>query len=175
MINRSTFLQGSLCFLLSLNLECEIKVRLVKLVHTDISVLSARRVSLSGWVDCDGVERSEVATHTADLLLKDLVVETRLELSLACRGGGDVHGGLSSSEDDKVLLWCDGCRVEWGIGDVGLHDLEVGGIDNLGGAVLGGSDAVGAIWGPLDICDLLSLLVNHDVVKLLSGLQILSA
>ena len=116
-----------------------------------------------------------MSTDTADLLLEDLVVETRLELSLACRGGGDVHGGLSSSEDDKVLLWCDGGGVEWGIGDEGLHDLKVGGINDLGGAVLGGGDAVGAIWGPLDICDLLSLLVNHDVVKLLSGLQIWSA
>ena len=116
-----------------------------------------------------------MTADTANLLLKDLVVETRLELSLAGRCGGDVHGGLSSSEDNEILLWCDGGRVKWGIGDVGLHDLEVGGIDDLGGAVLGGGDAVGAVWGPLDICDLLSLLVNHDVVKLLSSLQISSA
>ena len=116
-----------------------------------------------------------MSTDTADLLLENLVVETRLELSLACRGGGDIHGGLSSSEDNEILLRCDRCGVQWGIGDVGLHDLEIGSIDDLGGAVLRGGDAVGAIRGPLKICDLLSLLVNHDVVKLLSGLQTSSA
>ncbi len=115
-----------------------------------------------------------MSTNTANLLLKDLVVETRLELSLASRGSCDIHGGLTTTEDNEILLWGDRSRVEWGIGDVGLHDLKVGGVDDLGGAVLGRGNAVGAVWGPLDICDLLALLVNHDVVKLLSGLFFVS-
>jgi hypothetical protein len=53
-----------------------------------------------------------VATDTANLLLEDLVVETRLELTLAGRGPGDIHGGLTTTEDDVLLLRRDGGAVE---------------------------------------------------------------
>lgn len=127
-----TTLNRNLLPLLPLNLEREIEVRLVELVHAHISVLSAGCVALAGRVHGDGVERAEMPTDAADLLLEDLVVEARLELSLARRGRRDVHGRLATAEDDKVFLWRDGGGVQGRVSYEGLHDLEVGGVDNLG-------------------------------------------
>lgn len=101
-------------------------------MYAHVTVLTARRITLSVGVDGDRVERAEVATHAANLLLEHLVVEASLEFTLACRSGGDVHGGLAASEDDEVFLGGDGGGVERGVGNKGLHDLEVGGIDDLG-------------------------------------------
>lgn len=76
-------------------------------------------------------KRSEVATDTANLLLEDFVVEAGLELSLAGRGPGNVHGCLTTAEDDEILLRSDSGAVHRGISDVGLEDLEVLGGDEL--------------------------------------------
>lgn len=115
----------------SLHLVCEIKVALVKVVDADVAVLSAAGVAAAGGVGSDGVEGTKVATDAADLVLEDLVVEAGFEFTLAGRGGGDVHGGLATAEDDKVLLAGDGGAVEGGIGGVGLEDLEVASRDEL--------------------------------------------
>lgn len=72
-----------------------------------------------------------MTTDSANLVFKDLVVESRLELSLSRRGTGDIHGGLTTSEDDKVLLGCNGGTVKRGISGVGLENLEVLGGDEL--------------------------------------------
>jgi hypothetical protein len=72
-----------------------------------------------------------VAADTANLVFKDLVVEPRLEFTLARGRGGDVHGGLATAEYDKVLLGGDGGAVEGGVGCVGLENLEVLGGDEL--------------------------------------------
>lgn len=122
----------NLLLLLPLNLVREVKVGLIKLMHTHISILTSRRITLSVRVDGDGVERAEMTTHATNLLLKHLVVEARLEFTLASRSGGDVHGSLAATEDDEVFLGGDGSGVEGGVGDVGLHNLEIGGIDDLG-------------------------------------------
>lgn len=87
-------------------------------------------------------QRTEVAADPADLVLEDLVVEARLEFTLARGGGGDVHGGLATAEDDKVLLAGDAGAVERGVGGVGLHDLKV-----LGGDELGARVSRGVLWG----------------------------
>lgn len=114
-----------------LDLVVEVEVTLVKVVNSHISVLSAARITLAGRVGCYGVEGTEMASHTADLVLKDLVVETSLKLTLSGRGSGDIHGGLTTSEDDKVLLGGDGGTVDGGIGGVGLENLEVLSSDEL--------------------------------------------
>lgn len=105
-----------------------------------------------------------MTTHTTDLLLEDLVVETRLELSLSRRGGGDIHGGLTTSKDDKVFLGCDGGAVEGGVRDVGLEHFEVAGGDELGGLVLAGGDEVGTVGGPLEVGYLAAELMGGDAV-----------
>lgn len=74
-----------------------------------------------------------MATDTADLLLEDLVVETGLELTLTGRGPGDIHGSLTTTENDEILLRRDGGAVQGGISDVSLENLEVLGGDELGG------------------------------------------
>jgi hypothetical protein len=61
------------------------------------------------------------------------VVETRLELALASGRARDVHGGLSTTQDDEVLLGCDGGRVQGCVGGVGLDDFEVAGRNELSG------------------------------------------
>lgn len=86
------------------------------MVHADVAVLAARGVALAGGVGGDGVEGAEVAPDAADLVLEDLVVEAGLELALAGRGAGDVHGGLAAAEDDEVLARGDACRVQGGVG-----------------------------------------------------------
>lgn len=176
---------------LPLNLVQEVEIALVKVVHSDVTVLSSGRVALAGWVRGDGVlmkrvsmqrpplkpkgktyQRTEVTTHTADLLLKDLVVEPRLELTLTGGGGSDVHSGLTTTEDDEVLLGGDGGAVERGVGGVGLEQLEVAGGDELRGLVLGGGNEVGAVLAPLQVGDLGAEVVRGDLVDHVAGLAV---
>lgn len=116
-----------------------------------------------------------MTTDSTDLLLENLVIETSFEFTLSRVGGSDVHSGLSTAEDDKVLVRCDGGAVERSVGNVGLHDFEIGGVDELGGLVFRGCDEVCAVWGPLEIGDLQVWLVDLDVVELLSRLIIVSS
>lgn len=51
-----------------------------------------------------GVERTKVASDTANLILENLVIEPRLEFTLSLRCCSDISSFLSTSEDDKVLL-----------------------------------------------------------------------
>ena len=95
------------------------------MMNTHISVLSARGISRAGRVHSDSVERTEMATHTPDFVLKDLVVETGFEFTLARGGGCDFHGGLATAEDHVVLFRGDGGCVEGGVGGEGFEDGEV--------------------------------------------------
>lgn len=115
---------------------------------------------------------TEVTPHTANLLFEDLVVEPSLEFTLPRGSGGDVHGGLTTTEEDVVLLGGDGGAVERGVGDVGLEQLQVAGGDQAGGLVLGGGDEVGAVGAPLQIGDLEAQLVGVDLVDHVAGLAV---
>lgn len=72
-----------------------------------------------------------MTSDTADLLFENLVVEAGLEFSLASGGGCDVHGGLATTEDDEIFLGGNGCAVEGSVGDVGLENLKIAGVDDL--------------------------------------------
>lgn len=48
-----------------------------------------------------------MATDSTNLLFENFVVETRFEFTLSGVGCGNVHSGLSSSEDDEILVGCD--------------------------------------------------------------------
>lgn len=100
-------------------------------MDTDVAVLSAAGVAPAGGIGSDGVQGAKVAADAADFVLKDLVVEARLELALAGRGRSDFHGGLATAEDDKILVAGNGGAVEGGIGDVRLPNLEVTSRDEL--------------------------------------------
>lgn len=117
--------------LLPLDLVQKVKVWLVKVVDTHVSVLTTTAVAGALRVYSDVVERSEVATDTANLLHEDLVVEAGFEFTLACGGGGDVHGGLSSTEDNVVFYGGDGGAVEGCVGDVRFENIELFDIDKL--------------------------------------------
>ena len=119
-------------------------------------------------------QRSKVTTDSTDLLFENFVVETRFEFTLSGVGGGNVHGGLSSSENDEVLVGCDGGAVKRGVGYVSLHDLEVSGVDELCGLILRGGDEVCTVWGPLEVGNLQIDFVNLNIVELFSGLNIVS-
>ena len=116
---------------LPLNLVHEVVVALVEVVDTDVTVLTTAGVALAGRIGGDRVEGTEVTAHATNLALEDLVVETGLEFTLAGRGGGDIHGGLTATEDNVVLLASDGSAVKRGVGGVGLENLEVLGCDEL--------------------------------------------
>lgn len=114
-----------------LNLVVEVEVALVEVVNSHVSVLSAAGVALACGVSSDGVEGTEMASHTANLVFEHLVVETGLELTLTGRSSGDIHSGLTTTEDDEVLLGGNGGAVEGCVGYVGLKDLEVAGRNEL--------------------------------------------
>lgn len=101
------------------------------MMNSDVTVLSTRGVSRAGRMHGNGVERTEVATHTADLVFKDLVVEAGFEFTLTRGGGCDFHGGLATAEDHVVLFRGDGGCVEGGVGGEGFEDGEVAGGKNL--------------------------------------------
>jgi hypothetical protein len=106
-----------------LNLVHEVKVWLVEVVYAYVTVLSSTAVSGALGMYGDVVEGTEVTTDTANLLHEDLVVEARFELSLAGRGGSNVHGSLSSSKDNVVFDGGDGGAVKRRVGDVGFKDV----------------------------------------------------
>lgn len=95
------------------------------MVDTDVTVLSTRGVGGTGGVDGDGVQGTEVATYTADLVFEDLVIESSLEFTLTGGGRCDFHSGLTTTKDHEVLLGRDGSGVERGIRGVGLQDCEI--------------------------------------------------
>jgi hypothetical protein len=111
--------------LLPLNLVHEIEVGLVEVVDTDVTILTTGGICGTGGVHVDGVEGTEVTTDTANLVFEDLVVEAGLELTLTGRGCCDIHSGLTTTQNNVVLLGGNRSRVEGGIGDVGLEDGEV--------------------------------------------------
>jgi hypothetical protein len=69
-------------------------------MQPNVTVLSSTRERLSRGVNGDGVEGTEMTTHSSNLLLQHAVPEPGLELSLTLRSRGDGHGVLSSSEND---------------------------------------------------------------------------
>lgn len=116
-----------------------------------------------------------MTTNTADLLLEYLVVESCLEFTLPRRGGRDIHGGLTTTEDDIVFFRGDGCAVEGRVCDVRLEHLEVARADELGGLVLAGGDEVCPVGAPLQVGDLAAELVHRDVVDEVAVLAIVLA
>jgi hypothetical protein len=72
-----------------------------------------------------------VTSHTTNLVLEDLVIETSLELTLTGRSSGNIHSGLTTTEDDEFLLGGDSGTVEGCVGYIGLEDLEIAGRDEL--------------------------------------------
>lgn len=67
--------------------------------------------------------KTHVCTHS--------VVESGFEFTLAGRGGGDIHGGLTTTKNDEVLLGCHTSSVEGSVGDIGFEDGEVAGGQEL--------------------------------------------
>lgn len=142
-------------------------------MHTHITVLATTAIALARRIHSHIVQRAEVASYAPDLLLENLVVESRLELSLSCRSSRDIHGCLATAEDHVVLrLRRDSGAVERGIGDIRLEHLERAGVVQLGGLVLRGSDEVRPVRGPLEVGDLHAVVVAEDIVEQLAGLGV---
>lgn len=59
------------------------------------------------------------------------MVESCFEFTLAGGGGGDIHGGLTTTKNDEFLLGCHTSSVERSVGDIGLEDGEVAGGQEL--------------------------------------------
>lgn len=134
-----------------LNLIHEVKVGLIEVVHTHITIFSATAVAGSLWVDCDIVQGTEMATNTANLLHEDLVVETCLELSLTGRGGGDVHGCLSATEDNVIFHRCDRSAVQGGVRNITLQDAEILNINELRYLLVSNSQRFKALYPTLAV------------------------
>lgn len=68
---------------------------------------------------------------TADLILKDLVVESGLKFTLALGSSSDVSGLLTTTEDHEILFRGKSSCVKRGVSNKGLEDLKVVHIDYL--------------------------------------------
>lgn len=68
--------------LLALDLVQEIEIPLIELVDTYVAILSSAGISSTLWVNGDRVQGPKVTFHTANLVFKDLMVETCLEFAL---------------------------------------------------------------------------------------------
>lgn len=156
---------------LPFNLVHEIKVALVKIVHPDISILTTTRIGNALRMDGNGIQGPEMTAHPPNLVLEDLVVEPRLKLALACTRSRDVHGCLSTAQNDEIFLRGYGCGVEGCISGVGFEDFEVAGADDFGGLVLAGGYEVGFVGRELDVVDRGVVVVDFDVVDGLAALQ----
>ncbi|KAH0373857.1 putative eukaryotic translation initiation factor 3 subunit I, partial [Aureobasidium melanogenum] len=128
---------------LALNFELEVKVGLVEVVDTDVTILTTGSVNGAEGRDSDVVERTEVTSDTADLLFKDLVVETGFEFSLA--GTGELRGVSATyvfmTSSVLASMSCEGS-----------------------------DDKVGAVGRPLQVGDHHAILVGVGTLVLLSSL-----
>lgn len=113
-----------------------------------------------------------MATHASNLLLKDLVVESCLEFTLSRGCGCDIHGSLTTTENNKVFFGRDCGAVQGGVCGVGLENLEVAGGDELGGLILAGGDEVGAVGRPLEIGHLAAEFMGRNAVDDVAGLAV---
>lgn len=122
-------------------------------------------------MDCDGVQWAEMSPHSSNLILKDLMIEPRLEFTLSGTGSGDIHSGLSTAEDDEVFPGCYGCGIEWSVGGVGLENFEIAGADNFSGLVFAGGYEICLVGRKLDVVDGCVVFVDFDTVDELTSLE----
>lgn len=174
---------------LPLHFVFEIEIRFIESVHPHVPILPAAGIANALRMHSNRVEWSEVPLNTPNLILKDLVVESRLEFPLSCRSGRDVHRRLPASQNHKVLLRCYRGGVERCVGDVGLEDQEIARRNNLeilgllqqeinvctqaylGGLVLPCGNEVGPVWSHLEVVDLHVILVDLLIEIQFSRLQ----
>lgn len=122
-------------------------------------------------MDSNCVDGTEMASYTANFLLEDLVVEPALKLASAGGGSGDIHGVLTTTEDDEFLIFGrDDGRVERSIGGIHLELFEGVGVKDTGAFVAGRGDKVGAVAAHLHVRNV--LLVALDRVDLLVCLPV---
>lgn len=137
-------------------------------MDSDVAILTSTTVSLALGMDRDRVERSEVTSHTANLLLEDHVVDAGFKATLASSSRGDIHGRLPTSENHKRLGGMDCARVERRVCDECLHRLETARGVDLGRLVLGRRNEVGPVRAPLKVGNGLGVHARHAVDLLAS-------
>ena len=80
-------------------------------MHSHVAVLATTGIGNALWMYSDGVQRTKVATNSANFVFEDFVVESGFEFALSGGGGCDIHGSLTAAKDHKVFLWCYGGRI----------------------------------------------------------------
>lgn len=108
----------------SLHFIHEVEIRLVKMMHPHVPILTTAAVSGALGVHGNIIERAEVTPHTANLLAEDLVVKSSFELSLSRASSRHVHRRLTAAENHIVFHWGDGGTVERRVCGVRLEDLQ---------------------------------------------------
>jgi len=54
----------------SLAIKIKFKVSSIKIMYTDITIFTSTAIALSIWMECNTINRSKVAFHTAKFFLK---------------------------------------------------------------------------------------------------------
>jgi len=139
-------------------------------MHPHIAILTTARIGSSSRMHGNGIQRTKMTPYSSDLILEDLVVESRLEFTLSCTRGGDIHGCLSTAQNHKVFPGCYGCSIERGVGYVVFENFEGSSADDFGGLIFAGGYEVGSVGAELDVVDGGVVLVDFVVVDEFTGL-----
>lgn len=78
--------------------ESEVEVGRIEVVQANVAVLAAASVRLAVRVECQRVDGPKVTLDAAELLLKDQVEETSVELADARRRRRHVHRLLATTD-----------------------------------------------------------------------------
>ena len=76
-------------------------------------------------MDCFDLEGTEMTIDSIDLIFEDIVIESSFEFALTSRRRGDVHGRLTTSKVDEVLLRCGRRCVRRCVGGTLLEHFEI--------------------------------------------------
>ena len=97
---------------LSFDFVKEVKIYLIEMMHSNITVFSSTGVSAALRVCSDVIQRSEMTLHSPNFILEDLMVEPCLELSLSRRSRSDICCRLATSKNNEIFLCSDGSRIQ---------------------------------------------------------------
>merc|ERR1712106_384365 len=86
----------------SLKVELEVEVGLVKLMNSNITILTSASITPAVRVELDGVNRTEMSLDTTKLLFEEQMEESSIELPNPCASSCDIHSFLSTTQNYMV-------------------------------------------------------------------------
>ena len=130
-------------------------------MNPNVTILSSAGVLLATGVERQRIDGTEMSLDTSNLLFEYQMEEPRLELSAPRVRRCDLHGLLTSTEQDVVLDRGNSGTVHRSVGLVRLQELEGFGVEEFSGGIFGGGDEHCPVLGELEILDKVVVGVVH--------------